>query len=118
MRRMQADRVIHALATQVCEQLCASLNSLPREIDQHTFYLRVRERVQDRMRYCLFGYLRESCQPLLSVSELITPNAQDHALLPLSPQFAFVYYLLRPVRLIVVHGLRLLRFLLKHAPGL
>jgi hypothetical protein len=116
--RIQAAPVVHALAMQVRTQLCARLNGLPWKNDWHTFHLRVRERVQDRVRYFLFGYLRKCCQRLFSFPQLITPNAQDHALLPLPPQCAFFYYLFRPVRLIVVHGLRLVTFLFKHLAGL
>jgi hypothetical protein len=118
VHRIQADPVVHALAAQVRAQLCASLHGLPGEMDSHTFYLRVRERLQDRGRYLLFGYLRDCCQPLLSFSHLITPNAQDQALLSLPSPFAFCYYLLRPMRLLVVHGRRLVTFMLKHLPGL
>jgi putative nucleotidyltransferase-like protein len=118
VHRMQAAPMVHALAAQVRAQLCASLHGLSGEMDSHTFYLRVRERVQDRGRYLLFGYLRDCCQPLLSFSHLITPNAQDQALLSLPPPFAFGYYLLRPMRLLVVHGRRLITFMLKHLPGL
>jgi putative nucleotidyltransferase-like protein len=118
VHRIQAAPVVSALATQVRTQLCARLNGLPWKNDWHTFNLRVRERVQDRVRYFLFGYLRECCQPLFSFPQLITPNAQDHALLTLPPQCAFFYYLFRPARLIVVHGLRLVTFLFKHLAGL
>jgi hypothetical protein len=118
VHRIQADPVVHMLTSQVRAKLCASLHGLPGEMDPHTFYLRVRERVQDRGRYLLFGYLRSCCQPLLSFSHLITPNAQDRALLPLPPPFALCYYLLRPMRLLVVHGRRLVTFMLKHLPGL
>jgi hypothetical protein len=111
MRRIQANPVVHVLAVQVCAQLCARLNGVPWAVDRHTFYLRTRERVQDRMRYFLFGYLREGGP------QLLTPNAHDQALLPLPPQCAFFYYLLRPLRLAVVHGRHLVTALLKHLPG-
>jgi hypothetical protein len=118
VHRMQAAPVVQALAAQVQAQLCASLHGLPGEMDPHTFYLRMRERVQDRGRYFLFGYLKDYCHPRLSFSHLITPTTQDQALLLLPPPFAFCYYLLRPMRLLVVHGRRLLTFVLKHLPGL
>ena len=53
VHRMQADPVVHVLATQVRTQLYARLNGLPWEIDWHTFNLRVRERAQDRVQYFL-----------------------------------------------------------------
>lgn len=117
VHRIQADPVVQALTVQVRAQLCASLHGLPGTMDRHTFYLRTRERVQDRLRYFLFGYLRECSLLLLSSAHLLTPTAQDQPLLPLPPRWAFVSSLLRPVRLVVVHGWRLVTALLKHLPG-
>jgi hypothetical protein len=115
--KMQADPLVHGLAVQVRAQMYTRLDGVPWMMDQHTFYLRTRERVQDRMRYFLFGYLREGSQPLLSLPQLLTPNVHDQALLPLPPRCAFLYYLLRPLRLVVVYGRHLVTTLFKHLPG-
>ncbi len=55
VHRIQADPVVQALTAQVRAQLCASLHGLPCTMDRHIFYLRTRERVQDRLRYFLWG---------------------------------------------------------------
>ena len=113
---IQADPVVPALTAQVCAQLCARLDGVPGTMDRHTFYLRTRERVQDRLRYFLCGYLRECAAPLVSLQHLLTPTAQDQAWLPLPPPCAVVYYLLRPLRLVVVHGRQLVTALSNTCP--
>ena len=56
-------------------------------IERNAFFLSTRERVRDKARY-LFHHLREV-------------NERDRAVLPLP---AFLYYLLRPIRLLARHG--------------
>jgi hypothetical protein len=58
----------------------------------------MRERLRDRVPYLLYhlpGYL-------------LTPNEKDRAFLPLPTSLSFLYYLIRPIRLVSVHGPMLL----------
>jgi hypothetical protein len=66
-------------------------------VEDHLFYLRMRERWQDRVPYVLFflsSYLRQ----------VVTSNEHDHALLPLPRPFTFLSYGVRPVRLMGHYG--------------
>jgi hypothetical protein len=59
------------------------------------FHLRVRERVRDKARYCShFLYLA------------LKPGKRDQAIIPLPAPFSFLYYLLRPLRLVYQYGPR------------
>jgi hypothetical protein len=63
------------------------------------FYLRMRERVRDRIRYGLYY-----AQQYLRIA--LTPSANDQALLSLPASLSFLYYLLRPIRLLQIYALR------------
>jgi hypothetical protein len=49
-RQLQLDPVVPSLATRVRVRLFAGADGLRRAVEQHTFYLRLGERVQDRVR--------------------------------------------------------------------
>jgi hypothetical protein len=61
------------------------------------FHLKARERISDKIRYCL----------LLT----LLPTAEDWALLPLPAALAFIYSLLRPFRLAGTYSSGLLKHL-------
>ena len=101
-QRIQADQVVKSLAQQVRARLFVNVDHPPRLFEDSNFSLwdiRVRERLQDRVRYCF--------------TLVFSPNEGDAALLPLPPSLYFIYYLLRPIRLVVRNGLILLKHLLK-----
>ncbi|HEY9846096.1 MAG TPA: nucleotidyltransferase family protein, partial [Candidatus Caenarcaniphilales bacterium] len=84
--------VIEALVTQGYELLFSQAKVPATGSERRCFYFSVRERLQDRAAYFLY------CA--------ITPSQQDLAMLSL-PQFLyFLYYLLRPLRLIGVYAQR------------
>lgn len=85
-QKMQADPVVESLSIQVGEQLFGKVESSFKDGTKTRFHLKVRERLQDRVRY----FLRLA----------ITPTTCDWLLLPLAEFPAFLYYLLRPMRLI------------------
>jgi len=61
--------------------------------DWYDLHLKVRERIQDRLRlhaYYFFRYLRLA----------VRPNERDHAVLELPGPISFLYFLLRPFRLL------------------
>lgn len=112
LSRIQADPMVPSLAAQVRTWLFREPSGSPEASDPSVFplsekalfRLRVRERLRDRVPYFLQRLHR-----------LLTPNERDRALLPLPTSLSFLYYLLRPLRLMGAYGgspfKRLLRFL-------
>ena len=96
-QRIQADATVKLLALQVCERLFLhDVDDSPKlESNFSLWDIKVRERLQDKVRYCF--------------NLALSPNEADAALLPLPPYLYFIYYLLRPIRLIGRHGLMLLK---------
>lgn len=85
-QKIQADPKVELLAAQVWEQLFDASNGSSKDGTVTRFHLNVRERLQDRVQYFL--------------KLAITPTTSDWLLLPL-PEFpAFLYYILRPIRLV------------------
>jgi hypothetical protein len=100
-QRIQADPPVKSLAQQVRERLFFNFDNPPKFEDSNfsLWDLRVRERLQDRVRYCF--------------NLMFSPNEGDAALLPLPASLYFIYYLLRPIRLVVRNGLIMLKYLLR-----
>lgn len=88
---IQQDPQVKSLASYVCGNLFrASPNAS--EVDPCAFFaLKARERLHDRIRYCL--------------DLLITPTYGDWARLPLPGFLSFLHYLLRPARVLGKYGL-------------
>lgn len=85
-KRIQTDLAVRSLADQVQRRLFFHEASAPSTIFENSlFYIRSRERLRDQARYCLAA---------------ATPNARDLQFLPLPSFFSFLYYLIRPIRLI------------------
>jgi hypothetical protein len=101
LRKIQAKTVVKTLAKQVCEWLFPKSDSPSRGMKKALFYFKVRERFQDKIPY------------LMHLSYLwIAPSQADLAFLPLPDSLYFLYYLVRPIRLIGQYGSRLLKRLL------
>jgi hypothetical protein len=67
---------------------------IPISREDSWFHLRVRERVPDKLRYL--------CQVAQSrVSTLVTPTYRDRSFLALPEPLGFLYYLVRPVRILL-----------------
>jgi hypothetical protein len=101
-QRIQADPTVKSLAKQVRERLFLNFNNSPNLFKDSNFSLwdiRVRERLQDKVQYCF--------------NLVFSPNEGDAALLPLPPSLYFIYYLLRPIRLVGRNGMIILKHLLK-----
>jgi Uncharacterised nucleotidyltransferase len=95
MHRVQADPVVHTLATKVCRWLFYAADDpsgvWPYEWPYiQLFHLRMRERLSDRICYCLRWAL--------------TPTVAEWDYLRLPTWLAFVYYLLRPIRVVKQSG--------------
>jgi hypothetical protein len=99
LRRVRADSLVPSLAAPVRQWLFSDATELVWDVDYYIFYLRLREDWRDRARYVL-PYL---CDLL---RKAITPNAKDRALLPLPTPLTFLYYVLRPLRLLREYGRR------------
>jgi len=95
VRGAQGDPVAKSLAAQVRDRLCRGVARPSGLVERCFFHLRARERLKDKVRYCLrIG---------------TTPTDGDWALLPLPAFLSFLYYLLRPMRLVGKYGLRPLK---------
>ncbi|MBD2387131.1 nucleotidyltransferase domain-containing protein [Cylindrospermum sp. FACHB-282] len=92
-QRVLADPMVTSLAKQVREGLfCETVNSS--SISGNSFfYIQARERIQDRVKYFLLSTV---------------PNARDWSFLQLPRSLSFLYYLIRPIRLVSKYGKRLL----------
>jgi len=87
LQRVRADSSVKALAAQVCERLFREASSPPPGVlETSLFHLRTRERLQDRVLYC--------------IRLVMSPTEYDWAALPLPEALSFFYYILRPIRLL------------------
>lgn len=96
-QRVQTDPMVEAIAAQVSQRF-QQPDSFPRAYQRALFHLKTRERLRDRIEYCL--------------RLAMTPTLTEWVLFPLPASFSFLYYLLRPLRLLKTHGLRPFKYLL------
>ncbi len=94
-RAIDHDPALSSLVTEVRRGLIAERDCPPEvaTLGRTMFQFRVRERLRDRLRFCLAQ---------------LTPTVGDEAALPLPAPLNFVHYLIRPIRLAIRHGLRLI----------
>ncbi len=85
-QKIQAEKEVELLARQVSERLFSPSNASFQDGSVTRFHLGTRERLMDKVRYF--------------IKVLITPTTSDWLLLPLAQFPAFLYYLLRPIRLV------------------
>jgi putative nucleotidyltransferase-like protein len=106
-RRISADRETKAIAGRVRRSLFSETDSASEMFKRHSHRISLREGFRDRMRlraYYFGDYFRA----------LVTPNEEDRGVLRLPELLHFLYYLLRPIRLVKLYGLNLLTYMLKH----
>jgi hypothetical protein len=95
--RIQIDPKVRLAATRVHQLLFRQeANGLDISYWYH-HHLLMRERFRDRVRLYLYY-----CRRFFRLT--VTPNARDHALLPLPGSLSFLYYMLRPFRLVGKYG--------------
>ncbi len=94
LHMVQTNSVIQSLATQVCKRLFSASDITAEMVQVTALHFRVADRLRDRIAYLLYR-----------LRLLITPNAADQTLLALPVGFSFLYYLLRPIRLVRTYGL-------------
>ena len=85
-QKIGAEKEVELLAMQCGERLFSASNGSFQDGSVTRFHLSTRERLQDKIRYF--------------ISIVITPTTSDWLLLPLAEFPAFLYYLLRPIRLV------------------
>jgi hypothetical protein len=101
LQQVRADPMVEPLAHQACEWLFRDDAERPQELEAIVYHLKARERMQDRVRYCL------------RLAVTTTPGDWGAVRLP-SALFP-MYYLLRPFRLLAEYGPGLARRLLPRA---
>jgi Uncharacterised nucleotidyltransferase len=89
VQKMQAEPEVKLLAEQVLQSLFCPAENPSDVLKLLPFYVRLRENLLDQMVQC-FWILRKA----------IMPYKEDWEFLPLPPQLFFLYYLLRPIRLL------------------
>ncbi len=96
---IKTDKVVAKLSRQTIEKLFQTSTDLYQETDQGFFYIQSRERLRDRT----LCYWRMAT----------TATEFDQRLMKLPPRLAFLYYGIRPIRLIGKHGRRWLKQLIR-----
>jgi hypothetical protein len=90
-KEIESDTQVRRLATKVEEGLFGKSNGSGGILRNSLFYLRVRERLRDRIQYC--------------ADLAITTTPGDWALLKLPKSLFLLYFLIRPFRLIKKYGI-------------
>lgn len=90
LEKIEADPAIRSLATKVRARLFDPPDNKPDVFAMSFFHLRARERLRDKIRY-IFRLAT-------------TPNPGDWALLDLPAFLYFLYYVIRPIRLVTRYG--------------
>jgi len=96
-KKVQADFRMQSVAYQIRERLFAQSDEPTGDFQRVIFYLKAKDRWQDRLQFCL-RYLSQWLHTVM------TPNSKDRAVLPLPAPFFFLYYFFRPLRLAVNFG--------------
>ena len=96
------DRQACQLAKRAMDRLFMDADHTTRELARHAYYLRSRERARDQARIVLF-----------SCSRIPHPLAKDWSLYRIPASMSFLYYLLRPLRLLREYGLPRIRALFR-----
>jgi hypothetical protein len=106
-----ADRRALSVASELRERLLAPASEAPHLTGTYRFveggwlYMRSRERIRDKASSAAF---------LVRVARAVpafTPNENDRASIPLPPALGFLYYVVRPIRLLTKYGSAFLSWL-------
>ena len=93
LQRIEVDTVVQSLARKIRGRLFHEAGKPPGVLKTALIHLRGRERLRDRIRFCY--------------RLALIPNLGDWSFLPLPRPFSFLYYFIRPIRLVGRHVLRL-----------
>lgn len=86
LRRMRVDPFVQSITDQVIRKLFKKTEGRRKRFEREMFYLRMMERLEHKARYCF--YL------------VMNPTHAEWSTLPLSKPLYFLYYFIRPFRLI------------------
>ena len=100
MKNVDADPMVGRLAQKVEARVFRRSNGSSGILRSSIFYLKARERLQDRIQYCV------------RLAMTVTPG--DWTFLPLPHPLFPLYYLIRPIRLASKYGLKPLRGIFNH----
>jgi len=98
LQKIQSDAMARFLADHACARFLLDAQTLPQSFN---YQLGVKERASDRAKIYF-----DNCR--LRIRNSIRPNENDRAVLSLPIYLSFLYYLLRPFRLIVHSGRKVL----------
>lgn len=98
VRAIRSDRAVEPLAEELLKGTFPTDAFTAEQLEHHShalypFYIRMRERRRDKAKLA-FQYLKGY------LSAAVTPNVTDREFVALPPSIAFLYYLLRPLRLV------------------
>jgi hypothetical protein len=94
-KRIKDETIVKSLAERVCVKVFSEAENLTPEFERFSLYLKQRERLRDKTRYCLRRFF--------------TSTEKDWSLLRLPPALSSLYKMIRPIRLTAKYGLKLLR---------
>lgn len=102
LKEVDADTAAKSLAVQVGQQLFPELIEENQGVPQALFHMSTRERLEDRF---------EIFVSLMNIHGWFTPSVHDMQFLPLPKFLHFLYYLIRPIRLLGRYRLSLSNYL-------
>jgi len=94
-KRLKDETIVKSLAERVYAKIFDQVENSTPEFERFSLYLKQRERLRDKTRYCLRRFF--------------TSTEKDWSLLRLPPALSSLYKLIRPIRLTGKYGLKLLR---------
>jgi hypothetical protein len=93
LRQLRNDQELKVVGDKICERFFRPLGNSLRIADWYSYHLGMKERFQDKIRlhvHYAYRYLRLA----------LRPNGRDRAWVALPTTFSFLYYLVRPFRLV------------------
>jgi hypothetical protein len=91
--RMKVDPFIQSTTDQIIRKLFPKTEDKPGRFEREIFYLRIMERLKDKARYCF--------------NLVMVPTHAEWSTISLSKRLFSLYYILRPIRLVIKYGLKL-----------
>ncbi len=91
-KKIKEDTKVKSLAERVCAKMFIEPENLTPEFERFSLYLKQRERLRDKTRYCLRRFF--------------TSTEKDWSLLRLPPALSSLYKMIRPIRLTAKYGLK------------
>jgi hypothetical protein len=100
LKLIEPDKATQLLATAIVDRLFLSIESPLGQVETARYYLQMRERYRDRLWYI---YHLVKCSDGMKISQ------RDRDLINLPKELEFMYYFMRPVRVLSKYGLGILK---------